>query len=178
VDRLLRIAQFRDAKAFQEIYDMYAGRIRAFMRKRGVDPTIADELAQETFAAVWRKAASYDPARGDEAGWVYTIARNLYIDQVRRQRVWQDYAQRTQSDPDEPECESAFDTLSAAERAGRVNAAVASLPLEQAEVIRLAFVEGLAHGDIATRLALPIGTVKSRIRLAYGRLRDRLEDLQ
>ncbi len=176
-DLLTRIARLGDAEAFKELYELYGQRIRRFMVRRGADAALADELMQETFLSVWRKAQHYDPARGDEAGWIYAIARNLHIDRVRRQKSFQ--AMTLAIDPPEvaTDRDDLFDNVAQSQAAERVNAAIAELPQDQADVIRLAFVEGLAHPEIATRLNLPLGTVKSRMRLAYAKLRSSLEDL-
>lgn len=176
-DRLIRIARQRDIAAFRELYGQYGPRIRALMVRRGAPAAVADELTQETFLAVWQKAQYYDSGRGDEAGWIYSIARNLHIDQLRRQKVWQDVAASlpTQSEASEPDV--ALSEVLATERHARVLKAIGTLPPDQADVIRLSFVEGLSHGQIATRLNAPVGTIKSRLRLAYEKLREQLEDL-
>lgn len=177
-DLLTRIARLGDAEAFKELYELYGQRIRRFMVHRGADAALAEELVQETFLSVWRKARHYDPSRGGEAGWIYTIARNLQIDRVRRQRAFQvmtvefNRTQEANGQGDDVE-----GSVTASQEALRVNAAISDLPPDQAEVIRLAFIEGLAHPEIALRLGLPLGTVKSRMRLAYAKLRSSLEDL-
>lgn len=176
-DRLIRIARERDIGAFRELYGLYGPRIRSFMMRRGAVQSVADELTQETFLAVWQKARYYDGSRGDEAGWIFSIARNLHIDQLRRQKVWQDVAKALPVESEASPPEMALDEVIASEREARVMKALTVLPPEQADVIRLAFVDGLSHGQIAARLDLPVGTVKSRLRLAYNKLREQLEDL-
>ncbi|MEZ5816998.1 MAG: sigma-70 family RNA polymerase sigma factor [Hyphomicrobiaceae bacterium] len=176
-DLLTRIARLADAEAFRELYELYGQRIRRFMVRRGADAALADELMQETFLSVWKKARHYDSSRGDEAGWIYAIARNLHIDRMRRQKSFQ--AMTLAIDPPEIVTgpDELLDNVAQSQTSERVNAAIAELPRDQAEVIRLAFVEGLAHPEIADRLNLPLGTVKSRMRLAYAKLRSSLEDL-
>lgn len=176
-DRLIRIARQRDLDAFRELYGLYGRRINSFMVRRGATPAMADELTQETFLAVWQKAQYYDVGRGDEAGWIFSIARNLHIDQIRRQKVWQEVAVQlpVQSEASEPEL--ALTEVLAAERDSRVLKAIQTLPMDQADVIRLAFVDGLSHGQIAARIGIPVGTIKSRLRLAYAKLREQLDDL-
>lgn len=112
------------------------------MTRRGADAALADELTQETFLTVWRKAQTFDAGRGDEAGWIYSIARNHHIDRVRRQRAFQEMTAAL--DPPEAATDGSeiIESIDATQAAGRVNAAIAELPADQAEVIRLAFVEG------------------------------------
>jgi len=174
---LSRIATNRSEDAFRSLFDEYAPRVRNFMMQQGADPELAEELAQETLLTVWRKAGLYTAEKGSLTTWIYTIARNLRTDRIRRQRVWQEFteehAQTIPSD-DAP----ADEIVDARQRQVRVQAVLQELPPEQVEVVRLAFIEGLPHSEIATRLALPLGTVKSRIRLAYQKLRTALEELQ
>jgi RNA polymerase sigma-70 factor (ECF subfamily) len=116
----------------------------------------------------------FDPARGSASAWIYAIARNLRVDRLRQDQrakalaLYETAETAEAEDPDEP--------LSAAERERRVRAAMRELPGEQAEVVKLSFFEGRAHGDIARLLRLPLGTVKSRLRLAMARLRNCLGD--
>ncbi|MBV1693544.1 MAG: sigma-70 family RNA polymerase sigma factor [Hyphomicrobiales bacterium] len=176
-DLLSRIASDRSDEAFRQLFDEYGPRVRSFMMRQGADPELADELTQETLIVVWRKAALYSPEKGSPTTWIYTIARNLRTDHVRRRRVWHeltdDHVARMPSD--EP---AADDIASDRQRQERVQAVLGDLPAEQLEVVQLAFMEGLAHGEIATRLGLPLGTVKTRIRLAYQKLRVALDDLK
>ena len=131
---------------------------------------VAEELAQETFLMVWRKANQFDPTRASAGAWIYTIARNLRVDLLRRERHPDDgcigeppSAQRT------PE-----DELKVLEAERRLRDAIENLPREQAEVVRLSYFEDQTHPEIADRLGLPLGTVKSRIRLASTQLRSTL----
>jgi len=176
-DLLTRIATDRSHDAFRSLFDEYGPRVRNFMMRQGADAGLAEELAQETLITVWRKAALYSAEKGSATTWIYTIARNLRTDHVRRQRVWheltEEHTQKIPSD-DVP----ADEVMDARQRQARVQSVLKELPPEQVEVVRLAFMDGLPHGEIAERLALPLGTVKSRIRLAYQKLRTALEDLR
>ena len=142
------------------------------MLRLGASAELADELAQETMLTVWRRAASYDPQKAAPSTWVFTIARNLRIDAARR-------ASRapTREDPafliDQPAAPD--DVLSTIDDEARVGVAIGSLPPEQARVIRLSFFSDKPHAEIAAELGLPLGTVKSRLRLAMARLRGLLE---
>jgi RNA polymerase sigma-70 factor (ECF subfamily) len=124
---------------------------------------------------LWRKAALYDPAKATPATWLYRIARNRRIDLARRDRVTLmepgdaafDIVDENAVDPDR--------TVDARDREDALRTALAQLPAEQLELVRMAFFESLSHSVIAERTGLPLGTVKSRIRLAFGRLRKTLE---
>lgn len=176
-DLLSLIATDRSEGAFRSLFEEYGPRVRNFMLKQGADPETAEELAQETLFTVWRKAELYSASKGSATTWIYTIARNLRIDHIRRRRVWQELTEEhtaTLPSGDAP----ADEVVDERQRQARIQAVLKGLPPEQVEVVMLAFVEGLAHGEIAERLHLPLGTVKSRIRLAYQKLRTALEDLR
>lgn len=173
---LHRIATKGDAKAFRELFDIYAPRVKAYMMRQGADATTAEELAQETLLTVWRKASLYSGERGSATTWIFTIARNLRIDRLRREMTWvelpEGHGEEASSDPLPDE------DLESKERRKRVQAALATLPADQHEVVLLSYIEGLSHSEIAERLSLPLGTVKSRMRLAYLKIREAVEDLK
>jgi RNA polymerase sigma-70 factor (ECF subfamily) len=166
----------RDRAAFVALFGRYAGRIKAYAMRAGAGASDADEIAQDVMVAVWRHAAGFDPARAAVSTWIFAIARNRRIDAIRR-------AGRRAPDPQDPllqpEAEpDGFHLLSAAQREARLREALADLPAEQRRVLVAAFFEGLSHGAIAARDGLPLGTVKSRIRLAFRHLHAILgEDL-
>jgi RNA polymerase sigma-70 factor (ECF subfamily) len=167
------IAMTGDRAAFASLFSRFAPRVKAYLQRLGMDGATSEEHAQEVLLTVWRKAAQYDPARATAAAWIFTIARNLRIDAARRgQRA------ALQPDPaDDPPPPPAADAVLAAEdRSARVRAALAALPQEQADVIRLAFFDDRPHADIERVLGIPLGTVKSRLRLAMSRLRGLLDD--
>lgn len=177
LELLSLIAKDRSEDAFRRLYDEIGPRLRSFMLRQGADDDLADELTQETLATVWRKAGMYSSEKGSPVTWIFTIARNLRIDRIRRQKVWYEltdqHAETIASDDALPD-----DTVDERQRLARVQSVLKDLPPDQVEVVRLAFMEGLPHGEIAARLSLPLGTVKSRIRLAYNKLRTALEDLR
>lgn len=175
-DLLQRVAANGDVEAFRALFETYAPRVKSYMLRQGADPATAEELAQETLLAVWRKAALYSHDKGSATTWIFTIARNLRIDRLRREVVWQPLPENNDERPSEDPAPD--EELSERERAARVRAILAELPPEQSEVVSLAFLEGRSHSEIATQLELPLGTVKSRMRLAYQKIRDALEDLR
>jgi RNA polymerase sigma-70 factor (ECF subfamily) len=146
------------------------------MMRKGADAGTAEDLAQETLLTVWRKAALYAGDKGSMTTWVFAIARNLRIDRLRREVPWQELPEGRMAEasseplPDEAVAEK--------ERQERVQAALAELPPEQKEVVSLAYLEGLSHSEIAERLGVPLGTVKSRMRIAYQKIRQALDSLE
>jgi RNA polymerase sigma-70 factor (ECF subfamily) len=147
---IVAIAERSDRAAIGALFARYAPRVKAFLLRRGA--VSAEELTQEVMLTVWRKAASFDPARGSGEAWIFTIARNTSVDARRRERG----QMLVDQDPAEE--------------------ALTGLPAEQREVIQLSFFEDQPHAEIAARLCLPLGTVKSRLRLAMKRLRDALDN--
>lgn len=176
-DLLSRIATDRSDEAFRKLFEDFVPRIQSYMMRQGADAALAEELAQETLLTVWRKAALYSADKGSAATWIFTIARNLRIDRLRRETVWQELTEEHASSI--PSEDTAPDVaVSERQREARVRSVLRDLPPDQLEVVTLAFIDGLSHSDIAERLRLPLGTVKSRIRLAYQKVRTALEDLR
>ena len=176
-DLLARIANDRDEAAFRELFELLGGRLRGFMMRHGADASTAEELTQETLLTVWRKASLYSSDKGAVVSWVFTIARNLRIDRLRREFAWQELSDAiVETTP--AEGDAVDDIVSDAQRGSRVRAVLDTLTPEQREVVTLGYIEGLSHSQIAERLSLPLGTVKSRMRLAYQKVRPALEDLR
>lgn len=173
-DLIGAIAAHADRAAFAELFGYFAPRVKSYMLRLGTGPLQAEELAQETLLTVWRKAAAFDRAKAAPSTWIFTIARNLRIDAARRARHREPVEDPSDTPDAEPGPEAA---LAALQSEGIVREALAKLPPEQAEVVRLSFFSDKAHSEIAEQLNLPLGTVKSRLRLAMGRLRDLLGDL-
>ncbi|WP_245421940.1 sigma-70 family RNA polymerase sigma factor [Alsobacter soli] len=167
------VAERRDREAFARLFDYFAPRLNAYLLRLGSDAGAAEELTQEVLVTLWRKADQFDPGKSSVPTWLYRIARNRRIDGLRRDRV--EYMDPLESDldiPDDPQTDRMLDLQ---QREERLRAALGGLPPEQLELVRLAFYDGLSHSEIAERAKLPLGTVKSRIRLAFGRLRRILE---
>lgn len=174
-DWITAIAARQDQAAFAALFEFYAPRIKTMLMRTGASADAGEDFAQEALFTVWRKAAYFDPDRASASAWIYTIARNLRIDRLRHDKRAKLHALYDVVEVEEPQRPDG--ALSAAERGTRVRAALSQLPTEQAHVLQLAFFEGHAHGDIAKKLNLPLGTVKSRLRLAMSRLRNLLGDL-
>jgi len=167
------ISSRRDRVAFGMLVDDFAPRLRSFLRRGGATETEIDDVVQETMLKVWRRAEQFDASRGGPSTWIFTIARNERINLLRKEI-------RPELDPNDPalvpEPERPADEQVAEEQdATLLRAALETLPADQAEILHLAFFRDLSHSAIAERLSLPLGTVKSRIRLAVGRLRNCLE---
>lgn len=165
------IAARGDRDAFAALFSHFAPRVKSYLLRLGATPEAAEELAQETLLAVWRKAAAFDPQRAAASTWVFTIARNLRIDALRRERlpIAQDLAEAS------PQPATPHAAMAALQDEARIASAIAGLSAEQAQVVRLAFFSDKPHSQIAGELGLPLGTVKSRLRLAMARLRAQLE---
>jgi RNA polymerase sigma-70 factor, ECF subfamily len=170
---ILAIAVRADRAAFTSLFLHFAPRVKAYLVRRGLDGPVAEELAQEAMLTVWRRAAQFDPARAGAAAWIFAIARNLRIDAARRTRFDLLVPDPADAPADTPAADA---VLMAETRGARIGTAIATLPAEQAEVVRLAFFDDRPHADIERVLGIPLGTVKSRIRLAMSRLRKLLED--
>lgn len=173
---LRRIADGADEAAFRELYQTYGPRVKAYMMRQGADAAAAEDLAQETLLTVWRRAGLYVAEKGSVSTWIFTIARNLRIDRLRREVAWQELPQEFEGEAtSDPQPDEAYAT----QQSGVVvREALSALPEEQREVVVLAYIEGLSHSEIAGRLGLPVGTVKSRMRMAYQKVRTALEGLQ
>jgi RNA polymerase sigma-70 factor (ECF subfamily) len=174
-DLIGRIAVRHDRDAFRLLFDHFAPRVKGLMLKAGASGEEAEEIAQETLLAVWRKAAQFDPASAGAPAWIFTIARNLRIDAVRRSRragvVVPDAELEYVADP----ADSQEAQIVRRNEAERIEAALARLSEDQSAAIRMSFIEDRPHSEIAEALRIPIGTVKSRIRLGISRLKDSLE---
>ncbi|KQU53387.1 RNA polymerase subunit sigma [Bosea sp. Leaf344] len=167
------VATRRDREAFAVLFDHFGPRLNGFLLRQGCDSALAEEIVQDTLTTLWRKADLFDPAKSSLSTWLYRIARNRRIDLARRDRS-------DRIDPEDPILHPAPQAepdrlMDAQQREEALRLALGSLPEEQLSLVRLAFFEGLSHAEVAERTGLPLGTVKSRIRLAFSRLRRALE---
>jgi len=167
-----RVAEFRDRTAFALLFGHFAPRLKGYLVRLGCEVGTAEELMQDVMLTVWRRAESFDAAQAGVSTWIYTIARNRRIDRLRSER-------HPTIDPDDPllvpdAAETALQGIETAEREHSLRSAIGRLPKEQAELLQMAFFEDRPHSGIAAATQLPLGTVKSRIRLALARLRREL----
>ncbi len=171
ITHIERIRDAQDQGAFAELFQHFAPRVKAFLMKSGADATLAEECAQEVMATLWHKAHMFDPARASVATWIFTIARNRKIDLLRKQR---------RPEPEEltwgPEAEpDQEDTMVLQQESEQLRKALAELPDAQRQLIERAYFGDLSHSQIADETGLPLGTIKSRIRLALDRLRHAMK---
>ncbi|WP_323768335.1 sigma-70 family RNA polymerase sigma factor [Antarctobacter sp.] len=168
---LIRIRDDRDETAFVELFRHFAPRLKAFLMRSGGDPTLAEECAQEVMATVWQKSAQFDPSRASVATWIFTIARNRRIDALRKQKRPdpEDLPWGPEADPDQE------DQLGLQQESEHLSEAIAALPAKQRDLIEKAYFGDLTHSEIADLTGLPLGTIKSRIRLALQRLRHSMD---
>ncbi|MGE3245708.1 MAG: sigma-70 family RNA polymerase sigma factor [Beijerinckiaceae bacterium] len=174
---IVAIAERRDRRAFARLFEHFAPRIKGFLLRGGAAASAADDLAQEALLTVWRKAGYFDPEKASASTWIFTIVRNLRIDGQRRIRRQAIYEAAMLHEDEEPPIRP-DEALQSSQLQARVQDALRDLPEEQLAVVRLSFVDGKAHADIAEVLGIPLGTVKSRIRLAMNRLKGKLEGIQ
>ncbi|MGH0001492.1 sigma-70 family RNA polymerase sigma factor [Pseudovibrio ascidiaceicola] len=171
---LLSLGQERSREIFRQLFEFFAPRLKTYFLKGGATSELSEELVQETFVIVWRKAEMFDSRKASASTWIYTIARNLRIDRFRKERRYlykddQFFANELVGE------ETQIDDHHQSQLSERVKKALPLLPAEQSTIIKLAFYEDASHSKIAQYLELPLGTVKSRMRLALARLRKLLE---
>jgi RNA polymerase sigma-70 factor, ECF subfamily len=169
-----RIAAAQDRDAFKALFADFAPIIKGMLMRQGADAAAAEDIAQEALLTVWRKAALFSPERGSATTWIYTIARNLRIDRIRREVPWQELTDDRMEEPSDTPLQD--DDLNSKQIQVRMQGVLAGLPSDQVDVVKLAYLDGLSHSEIADRLHLPLGTVKSRMRLAYQKIREAFED--
>lgn len=167
-----KIAHEQCRRSFGTIFEHYAPRLKSYVKRMGADDAVAEEVVQDVMLTVWRKAAQFDGAQASVSTWIFRIARNRQIDLFRQ-------SSRPDLSPDEPmlrpeEPVSPDDILTRSQVAEQVRELIHTLPPEQIELLKAAFYQGLSHSEIAKAYDLPLGTVKSRIRLAFDRLRGGL----
>lgn len=171
---LAAVGEKRDVEAFEALFRHYAPRVKAYMARQSRDMQAAEELMQETMMVVWNKAALFDPARGNVSAWIFTIARNLRVSAYRKEK-------RPEFDPNDPafvadDVPPADQEMESRQEAERLHKAMRDLPKEQLELLQRSFFHEIPHSALAKEFNLPLGTIKSRIRLAFSKLRAALED--
>lgn len=173
-DLLVAVAEEQDRAAFSELFAYYAPRVKSYLLRLGSDNAQAEEISQDVMVTVWRKASLFDRSQASVSTWIFRIARNRRIDVFRRTK-------KPDLDPEEtmllPSGVEAPDArVDAMETEARVRAALKDLPGEQLQLLQLSFYEGLSHSEIAAKLDVPLGTVKSRIRLAFSKMKANLDE--
>lgn len=167
------VAEERDKKAYANLFSYYAPRLKSFAMRGNLSAEAAEEVMQEAMIAVWRKASHFDSKKASASTWIFTIVRNKRIDFLRRENrpdfTEDDFAHVETISP------GADSILVSLQRSETVRDRMKSLPPEQIQVIQKAFFEDKSHADVAEDLGLPLGTIKSRIRLALARLRGMIE---
>ena len=166
-----RVREHQDRAAFAELFRHFAPRVKAFLMKSGAGEALADECTQEVMATLWTKAHMFDPSRASVSTWVFTIARNRKIDALRRIRrpEPEDLPLGPEAEPDQAE------VMTLQQESEKLAKAIAELPEKQRELIERAYFGDLTHSEIAEETGLPLGTIKSRIRLALERLRHAMK---
>ncbi|HWZ60639.1 MAG TPA: sigma-70 family RNA polymerase sigma factor [Gemmatimonadaceae bacterium] len=168
-----------DAEALAQFYDRWARPAYALIVQMVRDPDDADDVLEDAFYQAWRQASRYEPGRGSVATWILTIARSRALDRLRsRRRLREEPLAPGADDMIADRAERVMDVAEVAEQRERVAEAVRTLPPEQREVVELAYFRGLSQAEIAERTGQPLGTVKTRTRLAGQKLRERLAVLR
>jgi RNA polymerase sigma-70 factor (ECF subfamily) len=168
------IATNSDRGSFKCLFDYFAPRLKSFLIGQGTDTQLAEEVVQETMVKVWRKSHQFDVAKASASTWIFTIARNMRVDLLRKcNRPEPDFNDPAFLPDPEPQV---TEIIARNQEAEELNKLIFSLPIEQREVLNLAYFQDMAHAEIADKLNIPLGTVKSRIRLALKRIRVTLGD--
>ncbi|MEN8891445.1 sigma-70 family RNA polymerase sigma factor [Planktotalea arctica] len=164
---IIAIRDKHDQVAFADLFAHFAPRVKGFLMKSGADASLAEECTQEVMATLWRKAHMFDPARASVATWIFTIARNKKIDALRKMRrpEPEDLPWGPEAEPDQA------DAIGLRQETEQLADAIKQLPDKQRKLIEQAYFGDLSHSEIAEITGLPLGTIKSRIRLALDRLR-------
>ena len=164
---LLNLAHHKNKNQFLVLYDHFAPRLKTHLMQKGAHNEMAEELVQETMLAVWRHCGSYDPDKSAASTWIFRIARNQWIDRLRR-----DKSNLTTSL--ENHAETGFTPSLAPMDADRLKAALDALPQHQAQLVYKVYYEGKTHREIALDMDIPLGSVKSGLRLAFTKLRSHM----
>lgn len=171
IECLTRIRDHKDQQAFVRLFEHFAPRLKGFLMKSGASEAMAEECTQEVMVTLWNKAHLFDPTRASAATWIFTIARNRKIDMLRKQKhpEPEDLPWGPEPEPDQA------DVIALQQETRRMTEALNALPEKQRVLVERAYFGNLSHSEIAAETGLPLGTIKSRIRLALDRLRHELK---
>jgi RNA polymerase sigma-70 factor, ECF subfamily len=171
---MLLVRDQRDRDAFAMLFDFFAPRLKGFIMRSGMGTGQAEEIVQEVMLTVWRKSAQFDPERAQVSAWIYQIARNRQIDVIRKENrpLPEELAEDPETEPD------AGQILAVEQEAEALKKALSLLKPDQREIIEKAYLGELTHQEIRTQTGLPLGTIKSRIRLGLEKLRHELKDMR
>ena len=173
IDCLKKIATNQDITSFKVIFEFFGPRLKSFLISSGAEESIAEEIVQETMAIVWNKADYYNPKLASPSTWIYTIARNKKIDILRKSRkAVLENIDTAILPPVLPKLEEDIDHD---QRFEILNKYLEDLPKAQLDLLKMNFIEEKSHGEIAKITNIPLGTVKSRIRIAMEKIRDRIK---
>lgn len=171
---MLAVRDHRDRKAFAALFDHYAPRLKGFIMRSGTPGGQAEEIVQDVMLTVWRKAALFDPQRAQVSAWIYQITRNRQIDVIRKERrpIPDELTQEQDDGPDPGQI------MALEQEAEKLKQAMARLKPDQREILEKAYLGELTHQEISTQTGLPLGTIKSRIRLGLERLKHELKGMR
>ena len=173
IEALAKVAERQDISSFKKIFDYFSPRLKSFLMRSGADEAIAEEIIQETMTIIWTKADYYDPKMASPSTWIYTIARNKKIDILRKSRkaILEDIDTAVL-----PPVESKADeNIEHDQKFEMITQYLDDLPEDQLNLLKMNFFEEKSHGEISEITKIPLGTVKSRIRLALEKIRGKLE---
>ncbi|WP_409525834.1 sigma-70 family RNA polymerase sigma factor [Nitrincola sp. MINF-07-Sa-05] len=163
--QLMSLGETRDKVVFAQLFSYFAPRVKAYIIRLGMPLATAEEVTQEAMLAVWRKAHMFNSEKAAASTWIFTLARNQCIDRMRREKAVEYELPEEEPDPDQR------DNAEHAILAERMQIAIQQLPENQAQVLHLSYYEGKSHSEIAEQLGIPLGSVKSRLRLAFSKLK-------
>jgi RNA polymerase sigma-70 factor (ECF subfamily) len=171
---MLAVRNDRDRTAFALLFDHFAPRLKGFIMRSGTGGGQAEEIVQEVMLTIWRKAEQFDPERAQVSAWVYQIARNRQIDVIRKENrpLPEELGEEPGAEPD------ASQILAVEQEAGQLKDALLKLKPDQRDIIEKAYLGELTHQEISSQTGLPLGTIKSRIRLGLEKLRHELKELR
>jgi len=170
---LISVGENRDRRAFAQLFEHFGPLLKGFAhasRNEGWFPGLGDDLVQEVMIKVWNKAAGYNAEKASATTWIYTVARNCRIDMLRRKSNTQHLPLENEDYWHEPDEVTPISLLQQKRSEDKVQASLAQLPKEQDQILRKVYLEGKSHAEASAELGLPLGTVKSRVRLALQKM--------